>query len=72
MKLSKQIPQYESEISQFIRQLKENNPSLEEKQRQGRALLWDKEPINLDQQKRDRNSRVPQAGYVYQSRNKQK
>ena len=35
-------PDYTSEATQFIRQLKKDNPNLEAQQRQGRALLWDK------------------------------
>jgi len=59
---------YESEASQFINQLKKQNPKLEESQLAGRALLWDKEPIDLDQKKRADESRVSQAAYVYQSK----
>lgn len=59
---------YESEASQFINQLKKQNPKLEESQRAGRALLWDKEPIDLDQTKRAGESRVRQQAYVYQNK----
>lgn len=59
---------YESEASQFINQLKKQNPKLEESQRAGRALLWDKEPIDLDQTKRASESRVRQQAYVYQNK----
>lgn len=58
---------YVSEITQFIDELKSKNPSLEEQQRAGRALLWDKEPIDLDKTARDKASRVAQQPYVYQS-----
>jgi hypothetical protein len=68
MKLTKQFQLYESEISQFINQLKQQNPHLEESQRAGRALLWDKAPIELDQQKRTNESRVKQQAYVYQNK----
>ena len=40
---------YQSDITQFINQLKAQKPSLEEEQRRGRALLWDKQPIDLDE-----------------------
>jgi len=40
---------YLSDITQFINQMKEQKPSLEAEQRQGRALLWDKQPIDLDE-----------------------
>lgn len=36
---------YKSEITQFLEELKTQKPELEAQQRQGRALLWDKEPI---------------------------
>jgi Protein of unknown function (DUF3460) len=44
---------YESEHTKFIRELKEKKPHLEEAQRQGRALLWDKTPLDLEQRERD-------------------
>ncbi|HEY8027627.1 MAG TPA: DUF3460 family protein [Burkholderiaceae bacterium] len=59
---------YESEASQFIQDLKKKNPKLEESQRAGRALLWDKAPIDLDQKKRADESRVKQQPYVYQNK----
>jgi hypothetical protein len=59
---------YESEASQFINDLKKKNPKLEESQRAGRALLWDKAPIDLDQSKRANESRVMQQPYVYQNK----
>jgi hypothetical protein len=59
---------YESEASQFINELKKNNPKLEESQRAGRALLWDKAPIDLDLKKRTEESRVMQQSYVYQNK----
>ncbi|HCN91561.1 MAG TPA: DUF3460 domain-containing protein [Oxalobacteraceae bacterium] len=65
MKLSKQFQLYESEATQFINELKRKNPQLEESQRAGRALLWDKEPIDLDQAQRAIDSRVKQRAYVY-------
>jgi len=59
---------YESEASQFIQELKKKNPKLEESQRAGRALLWDKAPIDLDLKKRADESRVTQQAYVYQNK----
>ncbi|MGH6639075.1 MAG: DUF3460 family protein, partial [Polaromonas sp.] len=35
-------PDYTSEVTQFIDQLKASKPTLEAEQRAGRALLWDK------------------------------
>ena len=67
MKFSKQQTKYVSEFTKFITELKQNNPSLEEKQRAGRAILWDKAPIDLDARRREEESRVEQQPYVYQS-----
>jgi Protein of unknown function (DUF3460) len=58
---------YTSDVTQFIQGLKAAKPSLEQEQRAGRALLWDKA--------QDRNAaadwqeaKVPQQGYVYQTK----
>ncbi|WP_420993438.1 DUF3460 family protein [Cupriavidus sp. 30B13] len=56
---------YESDITQFLKSLKEEHPSLEAEQRQGRSLLWDKAPINLEERDRALASRVAQKPYVY-------
>ncbi|CAH2771417.1 MAG: Uncharacterized DUF3460-containg protein Bmul_0854 [uncultured Caballeronia sp.] len=56
---------YLSDITQFINQMKEQKPSLEAEQRQGRALLWDKQPIDLDERSEIETSRVEQTPYVY-------
>ena len=68
MLFSKQIPRYESDFSRFIAELKQKNPNLEQEQRAGRALLWDKAPIDLDQRSRALESRVEQKPYVYSSK----
>lgn len=68
MKMSKQYSLYESEITRFIKDLKEKNPKLEEQQRAGRALLWDKAPLDLDARDRAEQSRVKQQAYVYQNK----
>jgi len=68
MKMPPKFDLYESEATQFIKKLKSENPTLEEKQRAGRALLWDKSPVDLDQQRRALDSRVKQQAYVYQSK----
>lgn len=66
--LLKQHSRYESEITRFIKELKEKNPQLEEQQREGRARLWDKEPLDLDARRRTEESRVKQQAYVYQNK----
>ncbi len=68
MLFSKQIPEYESEITGFIKQLKAANPQLEQQQRAGRARLWDTAPIDLDERSRAAESRVMQKPYVYSSK----
>ena len=68
IKFWKQHKMYESDHTQFIKNLKETNPTLEEKQREGRALLWDRAPLPLNEQQRLAESRVKQQAYVYQSK----
>ncbi|MGB6056030.1 MAG: DUF3460 family protein [Burkholderiaceae bacterium] len=68
MKFSKQHQGYQSDLTQFIQELKEKNPELDAKQRAGRALLWDKAPIDLDERRRAEESRIRQQAYVYQNK----
>lgn len=68
MKFSKQESRYESEATRFLKDLKQKDPSLEQKQRAGRALLWDKSPIDLDARRRTEESRIKQQPYVYQTK----
>ena len=56
---------YTSDTTSFIDRLKANKPSLEEEQRQGRALLWDKR-IDREAQAEYSNAKVAQQPYVYQ------
>ncbi|WP_118183165.1 DUF3460 family protein [Paraburkholderia phosphatilytica] len=56
---------YQSDITQFLNQLKQQKPALEDEQRQGRALLWDKQPIDLEERAEQQESRVEQTPYVY-------
>ena len=59
-------PDYTSDTTQFIDQLKTQRPQLEAEQRQGRALLWDK-PVDRDIQAEFKEGRVAQKPYVYQA-----
>lgn len=59
---------YESDHTLFIKALREQNPGLEQRQFEGRALLWDKEPTSLSEQERVRSSSVKQQAYVYQNK----
>lgn len=60
-------PDYNSEVTQFIEQLKQQRPDLEARQRAGRALLWDK---HVDRQAWSelRDGEVAQQPYVYQNK----
>jgi hypothetical protein len=62
-------PDYKSEATQFIDQLKVAEPSLEASQRAGRALLWDK-TVDRKAVQASNAARVPQKPYVYQTNNK--
>ena len=59
-------PDYQSDTTQFINQLKTSRPELAKEQREGRALLWDKQ-VDLQAQKDYRAARVAQKPYVYQT-----
>jgi thiamine kinase-like enzyme len=56
---------YQSDITKFLNELKQQRPTLEEEQRRGRALLWDKQPIDLEERTGQQVSRVNQTPYVY-------
>ena len=57
---------YESEITQFLNQYKQQHPGTEQRQREGRGRLWDK-PIDPELQDGFRSGRVAQRPYVYQT-----
>lgn len=59
---------YVSDFTRFIDGLKQDNPTIEADQQQGRARLWDKDKLDLDNLRRAEESRVRQQAYVYQSR----
>ncbi len=56
---------YQSTITLFLNELKNKNPEIEKGQLEGRALLWDKKPISIDEQKRNKLARIRQKPYVY-------
>lgn len=58
---------YQSETTQFLNQLKQERPHLENEQRKGRAIWWDKEPVDLEEARRWTEARVPQKPYPYQT-----
>lgn len=55
---------YKSELTSFIEQLKSKKPTLEEEQRSGRALLWDR-ALDAQALAEWREARVRQQPYVY-------
>lgn len=59
-------PDYTSDATQFIDQLKARQPELEAQQRQGRELLWDKE-VDRTAWEGYSAARVAQKPYVYQT-----
>jgi uncharacterized protein DUF3460 len=59
---------YVSEHTQFIRDLIQKKPDLPFKQREGRALWWDKTPAELGEEKQMDDGRVPMTPYVYQTK----
>lgn len=63
-------PDYQSDATQFINQLKTAQPDLEARQRQGRELLWDK-AVDRQAWEDFKAARVAQKPYVYQTGNGQ-
>ena len=61
-------PDYQSEITLFINELKAKKPHLEAQQREGRELLWDK-AVDRSAWSEYRGAQVPQKPYVYQTDN---
>jgi len=59
-------PDYQSDATQFINQLKAVQPDLEARQRQGRELLWDK-AVDRQAWEGYGAARVAQKPYVYQN-----
>jgi hypothetical protein len=55
---------YESELTNFLRDLKKSKPGIEDKQREGRAIWWDKQ-LDADELQRWQASQVRQTAYVY-------
>ena len=62
-------PDYKSDATAFLEQLKKDKPELDAEQQKGRALLWDS---NIDRDAGDgfRDAKVAQKPYVYQTSNK--
>ena len=63
------MAEYESEITRFIREMKQRRPDLDRKQREARETWWDK-ALDLDEQARFAQSSGKMQGYVYQTKPK--
>ncbi|CAN7355021.1 acetyl-CoA carboxyl transferase [Acidovorax sp. Leaf76] len=59
-------PDYQSDATQFINQLKTSHPALDQQQQAGRALLWDKQ-VDRKIWVEYRDGQVAQKPYVYQT-----
>lgn len=59
-------PDYQSDTSQFLQQLKSEHPAMSAQQRAGRELLWDKQ-VDRQAWADFEAARVAQKPYVYQS-----
>ncbi|STQ90922.1 DUF3460 family protein [Iodobacter fluviatilis] len=59
--------QYVSEFTQFMQGYLVDNPEVAQGQLEGRALLWDKAPLDLDERVRAAESKVQQKPYPYQA-----
>ena len=58
---------YKSDVTNFIDELRAKKPTLEDEQRAGRALLWDRS-LNRPALAEWNDARVPQQAYVYQTK----
>ena len=58
---------YKSDLTSLIEELKAAKPWIEEEQRAGRALLWDKR-ASSDIEIEFKDARVAQQPYVYQNK----
>ena len=59
---------YVSEFTRFIDDLKAKDPAIVADQKKGRAIWWDKKPQTAEDREEIADSRVRQAGYVYQTK----
>ena len=57
---------YVSDHTRFIEEMKKNDPQVEEGQRRGRSIFWDKR-VDLDEMRRFQEAEVQQPAYVYQN-----
>jgi hypothetical protein len=62
-------PDYDSDATQLIEQLKAQKPDLDARQRAGMAIFWDKH-VDREAWNAWRKASVPQKPYVYQTESK--
>ena len=63
------MAEYESDLTRFLRELKQKKPDLERKQREAREIWWDKS-LDPDEQARFQQASVKMPAYVYGTRPK--
>ena len=56
---------YESDHTKFMRELLAQKPHLPDRQREARAIWWDKRPDELAEQRVMDQGRLAQSPYVY-------
>lgn len=56
--------QYESELTAFLKQLKKDDPELERKQREARAMWWERQSDREDEARWEQ-AKPPRGSYVY-------
>lgn len=65
--MTKQMKNYESEFTIFMRGIHKERPSLAGEQLAGRARLWDRAPVLLSDQEKRLESIINQQAYPYQT-----
>ncbi|HEY0846685.1 MAG TPA: DUF3460 family protein [Noviherbaspirillum sp.] len=65
MKHGMRYRNYESEFEAFLRELKQQRPEIEQRQREGRLLLWDKGFIPPEDVRRTMVHEVKPKPYAY-------
>lgn len=58
---------YESDLTRFMRELRQQKPQITAEQQRGRALLWDRQ-LDLEEWRQKETARVAQQAYVYQTK----
>ena len=56
---------YESDHTKFMRELLTKKPELAAEQRKGRAIWWDKKPLDMKELGEQDAAKVPQQPYPY-------